>query len=108
VSAQLALDLQPKRLPARQRPAIERLRCVLKRQGIDWHYRTLSGSVLLRPLLGFAFGWQPMCGFYGCGDLCFERTAYFDRPKLTWDERQEHQVYLAARRAAVNDLWGEP
>jgi hypothetical protein len=108
VNAQLAFDLHPRRTPSRQQPAIERLRAVLKRQGIDWRYRALSGSVLLRPLLGVAFGWQPMCGFYGCGDLVFERTAYFDRPKLTRDEQVEHCAWLETKREATYALWGRP
>ena len=82
---------------------------MLKRQGINWQYRgTCKGSVLLRPILGVATGYEPMCGFYGCGDLVFERTAYFDRPKLTHAEREEHQAYLQSRREAVNALWGAP
>lgn len=104
-TAQLAFDLQPRRVPPRQRPVIERLRAVLKRQGIDWHYRALKGSVLLRPLLGVAFGWQPMCGFYGCGSLCFERTAYFERDNLT--DRTD-LAWLTAKREAIYQLWGRP
>jgi hypothetical protein len=108
MNSQLAFDLQPRRTPPRQQPAIERLRAVLKRQGIDWRYRASSGSVLLRPLLGVAFGWQPMCGFYGCGDLVFERTGYFERAPLTRDERNEHQAWLELKRQATYELWGRP
>jgi hypothetical protein len=105
---QLALPLQPRRTPSRQQPAIERLRAVLKRQGIDWRYRTSGGSVLLRPLLGVRFGWQPMCGFYCCGDLVFERTAYFERPKATPAEIGEISAWLQAKREATYALWGRP
>lgn len=108
MNTQLAFDLQPRRAPSRQQPAIERLRAVLKRQGIDWRYRATGGSVLLRPLLGVAFGWQPMCGFYGCGDLLFERTSYFDRPPLTREERERHQAWLQTKREATYALWGKP
>lgn len=105
---QLELTLQPRRAPPRLQPVIERLRAVLARQGIDWNYRALKGSVLLRPLLGVAFGWQPMCGRYGCDSLCFERTGYFDRPRLTRLEQSEHQRYMDARREDVYALWGQP
>lgn len=106
---QLALPLAQRRAVPRQQPVIERLRAVLKRQGINWHYRSSKGgSVLLRPILGVAFGYQPMCGLYCCGDLVFERTDYFDRPQLTREERNEHQRYLSERRQAVDELHGAP
>lgn len=63
---QLTLALQPRRLPARQLPAIERLRAVLTRQGIDWRYRATRGAILFRPMFGPHFGWQLMCGRYCC------------------------------------------
>lgn len=106
-ATQLELALQPRRTPARQQLVIERLRAVLTRQGINWRYRAnTGGSVLLRPLLGVRCGYQPMCGFYGCGSIMFERTDYFDRPPLSHEDRIEHQGYLVARRQAVNALWG--
>jgi hypothetical protein len=105
---QLDIPLQPSRTPPRQQPVIERLRAVLKRQGIDWNYRALKGSVLLRPLLGVAFGWQPMCGFYGCGALNFERQAYFDRTPFTPEERQAHLRWLELKREDTYALWGRP
>lgn len=106
---QLALDLQHRRRPARQLPAIERLRAVLTRQGINWHYRQSGGSVLLRPLLGSRFGWQPMCGFYGCGNIVFERVdRYCNRPPLTGDDRQAHAEWLTSKRSQVHELWGRP
>lgn len=106
---QLALPLETRRQPARQLPAIERLRAVLTRQGFDWRYRALKGSLLLRPMLASRFGYQPMCGRYCCGQLTFERTAYCDRPELTSDERiawawWRETVY----RPDVYELWGAP
>lgn len=104
---QLELALATRRVPSRQQPVIERLRAVLARQGIDWRFRSnRGGSVLLRPLLGVSMGYEPMCGFYGCGDLVFERVDYFDRPQLTREEREAHQAYLSERRQAVDELWG--
>lgn len=105
---QLALPLQPRRTPARQLPAIERLRAVLTRQSIDWRYRALKGSVLLRPLLGPVFGWQLMCGRYCC-NVDFERLdGYRDRPALSPDERREMLPYWDERRAQIYELWGAP
>lgn len=105
---QMELDLRPRMKPGHQRPAIERLRAVLRRSGIDWGYRSLRGSVLLRPMLGVAFGWQPMCGYYSCGDITFERSGYFDRPRLNRQEREEVQAYLCQRRECIYELWGKP
>lgn len=108
MAQQLALDLQPRRLAPRERPVIERLRAVLTRMGIAWGYRELRGSVLLRPLLGVRFGWQSMCGYFGCGQTTFERAGYLDRPPLTPEERHEHQSWLAQKRECVYELWGRP
>lgn len=106
---QLALDLQPLRTPMRQRPVIERLRAALKRQGIDWRYRALKGSVLLRPMFGPHMGWQPMCGRFICGAINFERLdGYRESAPLSGAEREELQAYLAQRREAINALWGKP
>lgn len=105
---QLALDLQPQRAPTRQRPVIERLRAVLERQGIDWRYRALKGSVLFRPVFGPHMGWQPMCGRFTC-DIDFERLhGYRECAPLDRAEREELQVYLAQRREAIYALWGKP
>lgn len=106
--AQYELALVQGRQAGREKPVIERLRAVLKRHGIDCRYQVSTGSVLIRPLLGFRFGWQPMCGYFSCGQTTFERLDYLDREQLTPAERDEHQGYLAAHRAAVNDLWGAP
>lgn len=63
----------------------------------------------MRPLLGTRFGWQPMCGFYGCGSICFERVdGYCDRPPLTRDEREAHAWWLESKRGQINELWGPP
>ena len=106
---QLALPLRPARAPARQQPVIERLHAVLRRQGFDCNYRAFKGSIVLRPLLGPLFGWQPMCGRYSCRSLVFERIdGYRDRPPLTREEREELQGYLATRRECINELWGRP
>lgn len=106
---QLALDLQPRRAPARQQPVIERLRAVLKRSGINWQYRESSGSVLLRPLLASRCGYQPMCGYYCCGDITFERVDYCDRPPLTHEEREAWAKWREeVWRASLYELWGRP
>ena len=49
---------------------------MLTRQGIDWRYRATRNSILFRPMFGPHFGWQPMCGRYGCQDITFERVDY--------------------------------
>lgn len=108
MTEQLTLALQPRRTPSRQQPAIERLRAVMTRQGIDWHYRALKGNVLVRPLLGVRFGWQLMCGYYGCGQLVFERVDYCDRPALTADERAELHGWVTEKREQIYELWGRP
>ncbi len=106
---QLTLALEPRRTPARQLPIIDRLRAVLTRQGINWRYRNSSGSVLLRPLLASRCGYQPMCGYYCCGDLTFERVDYFDRPPLEHDERTAWAKWREeVWRASVHELWGAP
>jgi len=107
---QLALPLAPRRVPARQQPAIERLRAVLTRQGIDWRYRATRNSILFRPLFGPHFGYQPMCGRYGCQDIVFERVDYRE---LVIDptDRQDYEArlaFLAERRAQIDELWGKP
>lgn len=109
MSAQLELDLAPRRAPPRQQPVIERLRAVLQRQGINWRYRATSGSVLLRPLLASRCGWQPMCGYYSCGSINFERVDYCDRPPLDREDR-EAWAWWRERvwRVSVNELWGAP
>ena len=109
MTTQLSLNLQPRRTPARQLPVIERLRAVLTRQGINWRLRSSGGSVLLRPLLASRCGWQPMCGFYCCGDITFERVDYCDRDPLTLPEREawskwREQVW----RTSLHELWGAP
>ena len=107
--AQLELALSPRRVPSREQPAIERLRAILKRQGIDWRYRALKGSVLIRPLLPVRAGYQCMCGFYGCGDTTFERIDYCDRPALDHDEREAWAWWREREyRPAVLQLWGPP
>ena len=109
MTEQLSLDLKPRRVPARQLPAIERLRAILTRQGIDWRYRATRGSILFRPLLGVRFGWQPMCGRYCCGDFTFERVdGYCDWPPLTREEREAAAWWLEAKREQVYELWGRP
>lgn len=81
---------------------------LLTRQGIDWRYHALKGSVLMRPLLGPVFGWQPMCGRYCC-NVDFERLdGYRDRPALSPDERREMLPYWHERRAQIYELWGAP
>ncbi len=108
--AQLELSLAPRKAPARNRPAIERLHAVLKREGFRLHpFSPGGGSVLLRPLLAGRCGYQPTCGRYCCGDLTFERVDYFEREPLTPDERREwaqwrEQVW----RVAFRELWGDP
>lgn len=107
---QLSLALQPRRVPARQQPVIDRLRAVLTRQGIDWRYRASSNSILFRPLFGPHFGWQPMCGRYGCQDITFERMDYRE---LVIDpaDREDYEArlaFLAERRAQIDELWGRP
>ena len=109
MALQLSLALLPRKAPPRQRPVIERLRAVLKRMGIDWQYRALQGSVLLRPMLAARSGYQCMCGFYCCGDTTFERVDYCDRPALTYEERQAWALWRErVWRAEVHALWGEP
>ena len=107
---QLTLDLPPRRAVPRQQPAIERLRAVLKRQGISWGYRELRGSVLLRPLLVARFGWQSMCGRFACSDTTFERVeGYCDRAPLTPEERSEWGLWREQfYRPSVHELWGPP
>ena len=106
---QLALDLQPRRAPARELPAIDRLRAVLKRQGFSTGYRDLKGSVLLRPLLASRNGWQCMCGHYGCGTTTFERVDYCDREPLTGADREAWAWWRENEwRASVYELWGKP
>jgi hypothetical protein len=106
---QLSLDLAPRRLPSRQQQVIERLRAVLTRQGIDWHYRATRGSVLLRPMLAVRFGWQPMCGRFCCGNIVFERAGYFERESLTPEERREWVRWQQeVWRSALYEMWGRP
>lgn len=106
---QLALDLPARRAVPRQQPAIERLRAVLTRQGIDWRYRAPRGSVLLRPLLVARSGWQSMCGRFSCGDATFERVAYCDREPLTSEERIAWARWREQHyRPSVHELWGPP
>lgn len=107
---QLALTLQPRRVPARQLPIIERLRAVLTRSGINWRYRATSGSVLLRPFLAARCGWQPMCGYYCCGDFTFERVeGYCDRLPFDRDEREAWEAWKnTVYRPAIRELWGAP
>jgi hypothetical protein len=107
---QLALLLPERRPIPRQQQPIDRLRAVLKRMGIDWRYRALRGSVLIRPLLVVRTGYQPMCGFYGCGSLTFERVdGYCDREPLTPEERQAWARWRETEyRPAVHELWGPP
>ena len=108
---QLTLALQPRRTPARQLPAIERLRSVLTRQGIDWGYRATRGSILFRPLCGPHFGWQLLCGRYCCqgAELSFERTDYRElEPATDRDDREARLRFLAERRAQIDELWGRP
>jgi hypothetical protein len=110
MSTQLALDLRPRTTPRREQPVIDRLRAVLKRMGINWHWRhTGGGSWLLRPLLASRCGYQPMCGFYCCGDFTFERLDYFDRPALTPEEREAWSKWREeVWRASHHELWGKP
>ena len=110
MSTQLELPLAPPRAPPRQQPVIDRLRAVLKRSGINWHYRHSSGSVLLRPLLVARTGWQPMCGYFGCGSFTFERVAgYCEREPFTREEREAWAWWREREyRPAVNELWGPP
>lgn len=105
---QLELPLAARRMPPRQQPVIERLRAVMRRSGINWRYRASNGSTLLRPVLGIRSGYEPMCGFFGCGGIVFERVDYCDRPPLTREERDEMHAYWHARREAVYELWGRP
>lgn len=107
---QLALVLEPRRVAPRTLPIIERLRAVLTRSGINWRYRATSGSVLLRPHLTGRSGYEPLCGYYGCGSFTFERVeGYCDRPPL---DRQEQEAWQAWKntvyRPAVHELWGAP
>ena len=106
---QLALKFEPRRTAPRQLPPIERLRALLARRGIDWRYRATRGSILFRPMFGPHFGWQPMCGFYMCQDICFERMAYREyQPDTSREGRDEVQALLAARRESIDALWGKP
>lgn len=106
---QLTLALQPRRVPARRLPAIDRLRAVLTRQGIDWRYRATRTSILFRPMFGPHFGWQPMCGRYGCQDVMFERVDYRElEPAADRDDREARLAFLAVRRAQIDELWGKP
>lgn len=109
---QLTLGLQPRRTPARQLPAIERLRAVLTRQGIDWRYRATRNSILFRPMFGPHFGWQLMCGRYCCqgAELAFERTDYRELVIDVADraDREGRLAFLAERRAQIDELWGRP
>lgn len=106
---QLALDLPERRPPPRQQPVMDRLRAVLKRQGIDWHWRALKGSVLIRPHLVARSGYEPMCGFYGCGSLTFERTSYFEREPLTREEREAWARWREeVWRSGIYEQWGRP
>ncbi len=98
--AQLELNLQPARIPARQLPAIIRLHAVLKRQGFNPDWRTSSdkgGDILIMPCLGVArrFLSEPLddsergipatgtyenlCSRYSCGDLTVEVATYSER-----------------------------
>lgn len=105
---QLALDLEPRRPAPRQQAPIERLRAVLTRRGIDWRYRATRGSILFRPMFGPHFGYQPMCGFYACQDIVFERMAYREhQPDTSREGRDEAQAFLAVRRESIDALWGK-
>ena len=54
-------------------------------------------------------GWQPMCGFFGCGFIVFERTAYFDRPPLDAEERRAWSQWReSVWRQSLHELWGAP
>lgn len=109
MGAQLALPLVARRAVSRERPAIDRLRDVLTRQGFDWRWRALTGSVLIRPSLVTRFGYQPMCGRYCCGNLTFERVDYCERPPLTGEERVAHAVWREqVWRAEIHEMWGAP
>lgn len=108
LSQQLSLDLPARRMSGRALPVVERLRAVLKRQGINWQYRASSGSTLLRPHFGPHMGYMPMCGFYSCGFFNFERLAYREPKEWTREDRQEHLAYLESRREDVYELWGRP
>ncbi len=107
---QLALDFADRPAAARSRPVIERLRAVLQLHGINWRYRHKGGgSVLLRPLLAARSPWEPLCGFYGCGDVTFARSAYCDRPDLDRDEREAWAKWQTlVYRESVHELWGAP
>jgi hypothetical protein len=108
---QLTLPLQPRRVPTRQLPAIERLRAVLTRQGIDWRYRSTRNSILFRPMFGPHFGWQLMCGRYCCqgAELAFERVAYRElEPATDREDREARLAFLVERRAQIDELWGRP
>lgn len=105
---QLSLPLTARRARPRDQPPIERLRAVLTRRGIDWRYRATRGSILFRPMFGPHFGWQLMCGFYACQAVDFERLAYRDHRPQAGPDRQDVLAFLAARREAINDLWGRP
>lgn len=109
LSQQLSLDLQARRKPARELPAIDRLRAILKRQGINWDYRAGPGSHLFRPIFGPHMGYQPMCGFYLCQDIDFERWAYFERDPnhSTPEHREALKSFLASRRRDIEELWGK-
>lgn len=109
LTQQLTLNLLQRKAPPRQLPAIDRLRAVLTRQGFDWQYRASRGSVLIRPLFGPHFGYQPMCGRYCCGDLVFERLGYREhQPVKSRADREEHLAYLESRRQDIYELWGKP
>ena len=107
---QLTLAFEPQRRPARQLPAIERLRQVLTRQGFDWRYRAMTGSTLMRPLLASRFGWQLMCGRYCCSTPTFERIdGYCDRPVLVGEERISWAWWReTVYRPDLYELWGAP
>lgn len=97
---QLTLALKPRRVPARQLPAIDRLRAVLTRQGIDWRYRATRNSILFRPMFGPHFG---------CQDITFERVDYRElEPAADRDDREARLAFLAVRRAQIDELWGKP
>ena len=80
-----------------------------KRLGIDWRYRATRNSILFRPMFGPHFGWQPMCGRYGCQDITFERVDYRElEPAADREDREARLAFLAVRRAQIDELWGRP
>jgi hypothetical protein len=110
---QLSLDFasKPARGPNKRRLVMKELRARLDALGIRWHPRTATpGHHLFRPLFGPHFGYQPMCGFYSCQSIDFERTSYFDRNpfKSTPEDRAEIQAFLISRLRDTEELWGKP